>query len=151
MSLSFSAFADPRNAYSHSRSGNYNTWFCILLRPSHTPGMYITLIFMLCSDASFVGIASCVLSGFRVQDLMIIFSDLLRIGNVDGLAWIHWKLKEFWWWHWDDNNLQVVEHGLGHLPFTEKQVITPTGTVFTVGIVVMMSMAKNPSISLWSF
>lgn len=22
---------------------------------------------------------------------------------------------------------QVVEHGLGHLPFTEKQVITPTG------------------------
>ncbi|MBA0693310.1 hypothetical protein Goari_010800 [Gossypium aridum] len=21
----------------------------------------------------------------------------------------------------------VVEHGLGHLPFTEKQVITPTG------------------------
>lgn len=25
------------------------------------------------------------------------------------------------------NNYQVVEHGLGHLPFTEKQVITPTG------------------------
>ncbi|KAF3444548.1 hypothetical protein FNV43_RR14240 [Rhamnella rubrinervis] len=25
----------------------------------------------------------------------------------------------------------VVEHGLGHLPFTEKQVITPTGTVYT--------------------
>lgn len=24
-------------------------------------------------------------------------------------------------------NSQVVEHGLGHLPFTEKQVITPTG------------------------
>jgi uridine kinase len=23
----------------------------------------------------------------------------------------------------------VVEHGLGHLPFTEKQVITPTGTI----------------------
>ena len=22
---------------------------------------------------------------------------------------------------------QVVEHGLGHLPFTEKQVVTPTG------------------------
>jgi hypothetical protein len=22
---------------------------------------------------------------------------------------------------------KVVEHGLGHLPFTEKQVITPTG------------------------
>jgi hypothetical protein len=21
----------------------------------------------------------------------------------------------------------VVEHGLGHLPFTEKQVVTPTG------------------------
>jgi hypothetical protein len=39
--------------------------------------------------------------------------------------------------------MQVVEHGLGHLPFTEKQVITPTGTVFTVGIVVMMAMAKN--------
>jgi uracil phosphoribosyltransferase len=37
----------------------------------------------------------------------------------------------------------VVEHGLGHLPFTEKQVITPTGTVFTVGIVVMMAMAKK--------
>ncbi|MBA0606785.1 hypothetical protein Godav_019202 [Gossypium davidsonii] len=25
----------------------------------------------------------------------------------------------------------VVEHGLGHLPFTEKQVITPTGFVYT--------------------
>ncbi|KAK8705887.1 hypothetical protein V6N13_049473 [Hibiscus sabdariffa] len=25
----------------------------------------------------------------------------------------------------------VVEHGLGHLPFTEKQVITPTGSVYT--------------------
>lgn len=24
---------------------------------------------------------------------------------------------------------QVVEHGLGHLPFTEKQVVTPTGTL----------------------
>lgn len=26
-----------------------------------------------------------------------------------------------------DFNFQVVEHGLGHLPFTEKQVVTPTG------------------------
>lgn len=26
--------------------------------------------------------------------------------------------------------MQVVEHGLGHLPFTEKQVITPTGNFF---------------------
>ncbi|KAL0431570.1 UNVERIFIED_CONTAM: Uridine kinase-like protein 1, chloroplastic [Sesamum radiatum] len=26
---------------------------------------------------------------------------------------------------------QVVEHGLGHLPFTEKQVVTPTGSVYT--------------------
>ncbi|KAE8731492.1 Uridine kinase-like protein 1 [Hibiscus syriacus] len=25
----------------------------------------------------------------------------------------------------------VAEHGLGHLPFTEKQVITPTGSVYT--------------------
>ncbi|KAF5961617.1 hypothetical protein HYC85_002826 [Camellia sinensis] len=25
----------------------------------------------------------------------------------------------------------VVEHGLGHLPFTEKQIITPTGSVYT--------------------
>ncbi|MED6161470.1 Uridine/cytidine kinase UKL1, chloroplastic [Stylosanthes scabra] len=25
----------------------------------------------------------------------------------------------------------VVEHGLGHLPFTEKQVVTPTGSVYT--------------------
>lgn len=25
----------------------------------------------------------------------------------------------------------VVEHGLGHLPFTEKQVITPTGSAYT--------------------
>ncbi|CAN6446992.1 unnamed protein product [Victoria cruziana] len=25
----------------------------------------------------------------------------------------------------------VVEHGLGHLPFTEKQVMTPTGSVYT--------------------
>lgn len=26
-----------------------------------------------------------------------------------------------------DLPFKVVEHGLGHLPFTEKQVITPTG------------------------
>ncbi|KAK4282260.1 hypothetical protein QN277_013657 [Acacia crassicarpa] len=25
----------------------------------------------------------------------------------------------------------VVEHGLGHLPFTEKQVVTPTGSIYT--------------------
>ncbi|XP_028765081.1 uridine kinase-like protein 2, chloroplastic [Neltuma alba] len=25
----------------------------------------------------------------------------------------------------------VLEHGLGHLPFTEKQVITPTGSIYT--------------------
>ncbi|KAL7179468.1 hypothetical protein ACSBR1_042793 [Camellia fascicularis] len=25
----------------------------------------------------------------------------------------------------------VVEHGLGHLPFTEKQVVTPTGSMYT--------------------
>ncbi|PWS22331.1 uracil phosphoribosyltransferase, partial [Enterococcus faecium] len=24
----------------------------------------------------------------------------------------------------------VVEHGLGHLPFTEKQIITPTGSIY---------------------
>ncbi|TYI06889.1 hypothetical protein ES332_A10G190300v1 [Gossypium tomentosum] len=28
-------------------------------------------------------------------------------------------------------NAYVVEHGLGHLPFTEKQVITPTASVYT--------------------
>lgn len=27
------------------------------------------------------------------------------------------------------NVMKVVEHGLGHLPFTEKQVVTPTGTL----------------------
>ncbi|KAL1149365.1 hypothetical protein V6Z11_A10G186000 [Gossypium hirsutum] len=29
------------------------------------------------------------------------------------------------------STFQVVEHGLGHLPFTEKQVITPTASVYT--------------------
>ncbi|KAK4483220.1 hypothetical protein RD792_010402 [Penstemon davidsonii] len=29
------------------------------------------------------------------------------------------------------STFQVVEHGLGHLPFTEKQVVTPTGSVYT--------------------
>ncbi|KAL5718048.1 uridine/cytidine kinase [Ranunculus cassubicifolius] len=29
------------------------------------------------------------------------------------------------------STLQVVEEGLGHLPFTEKQIITPTGHVYT--------------------
>ncbi|CAK7345917.1 unnamed protein product [Dovyalis caffra] len=29
------------------------------------------------------------------------------------------------------STFQVVEHGLGHLPFTEKQVTTPTGSVYT--------------------
>jgi hypothetical protein len=28
---------------------------------------------------------------------------------------------------------KVVEHGLGHLPFTEKQVTTPTGNSFVIG------------------
>jgi len=39
--------------------------------------------------------------------------------------------------------LQVVEHGFSHFPFTEKQIITPTSTVFIVGIVVMMAMTKK--------
>lgn len=30
--------------------------------------------------------------------------------------------------------LQVVEHGLGHLPFTEKQITTPTGMLEVVCI-----------------
>nr|KJB33964.1 hypothetical protein B456_006G041100 [Gossypium raimondii] len=29
------------------------------------------------------------------------------------------------------STFQVVEHGLGHLPFTEKQVITPTASIYT--------------------
>ncbi|KAG8481731.1 hypothetical protein CXB51_026636 [Gossypium anomalum] len=29
------------------------------------------------------------------------------------------------------HSIEVVEHGLGHLPFTEKQVITPTASVYT--------------------
>ncbi|XP_019183214.1 PREDICTED: uridine kinase-like protein 3 [Ipomoea nil] len=33
----------------------------------------------------------------------------------------------------------VVEHGLGHLPFTEKQVITPTGSVYS-GVVFCSSL-----------
>jgi hypothetical protein len=37
----------------------------------------------------------------------------------------------------------VVEHGFSHLFFIEKQVITPTSTVFTIGIVMMMAMAKK--------
>ncbi|KAG2644446.1 hypothetical protein PVAP13_2KG203166 [Panicum virgatum] len=32
--------------------------------------------------------------------------------------------------HVVQSTFQVVEHGLGHLPFTEKQVITPTGSVY---------------------
>jgi hypothetical protein len=40
------------------------------------------------------------------------------------------------------------EHGLSHFPFIEKQVITPTCTIFIVGIIMMMVMEKNPSISL---
>ncbi|CDP16619.1 unnamed protein product [Coffea canephora] len=33
----------------------------------------------------------------------------------------------------------VVEHGLGHLPFTEKQILTPTGSVYT-GVVFCKSL-----------
>nr|GMD54746.1 uridine kinase-like protein 5 isoform X1 [Ipomoea batatas] len=33
----------------------------------------------------------------------------------------------------------VVEHGLGHLPFTEKQVITPTGSVYS-GVIFCSSL-----------
>lgn len=32
---------------------------------------------------------------------------------------------------WD---FKVVEHGLGHLPFTEKQVITPTGNYVILNV-----------------
>lgn len=33
-----------------------------------------------------------------------------------------------------DFDFQVVEHGLGHLPFTEKQVVTPTGVLGIMNI-----------------
>jgi hypothetical protein len=41
---------------------------------------------------------------------------------------------------------KVVEHGLGHLPFTEKQVTTPTGNscvINHVGIVLKYISGKK--------
>jgi hypothetical protein len=47
---------------------------------------------------------------------------------------------------------KVVEHGLGHLPFTEKQVTTPTGNSFVinhVGIVLNIFQVKKHSIQIY--
>lgn len=42
-------------------------------------------------------------------------------------------------------NLQVVEHGLGHLPFTEKQVVTPTGMYMRGSIFLILdSSSRSP-------
>ena len=38
---------------------------------------------------------------------------------------------------------QVVEHGLGHLPFTEKQVITPTGEL-SICLITMLTLFLLP-------
>ncbi|KAL0331864.1 UNVERIFIED_CONTAM: Uridine kinase-like protein 2, chloroplastic [Sesamum calycinum] len=50
----------------------------------------------------------------------------------------------------------VVEHGLGHLPFTEKQIVTPTGSVYTgvdfckncVGYLLLEGNSANQAIEL---
>jgi hypothetical protein len=57
-----------------------------------------------------------------------------------------------------DHGHQVVEHGLGHLPFTEKQVVTPTGNHLSLHSVlavyyfdvhiILYSMGNN--ITLWT-
>ncbi|KAK4360789.1 hypothetical protein RND71_019741 [Anisodus tanguticus] len=39
----------------------------------------------------------------------------------------------------------VVEHGLGHLPFTEKQIITPTGSVYS-GVVSVSACVESLSL-----
>lgn len=41
-----------------------------------------------------------------------------------------------------------MEHGLGHLPFTEKQVVTPTGVL---GHVLLNSVGCSPMYSLYGF
>ena len=63
----------------------------------------------------------------------VFYSDrLIRlVGLSNVLKWLyrvpsHMSLYIVWLFSYI---YQVVEHGLGHLPFTEKQVITPTGRV----------------------
>jgi len=49
-----------------------------------------------------------------------------------------------------DIDYQVVEHGLGHLPFTEKQVVTPTGNHhLSLSSVLSVFMFITPSLILW--
>jgi hypothetical protein len=44
---------------------------------------------------------------------------------------------------------QVVEHGLGHLPFTEKQVITPTG-ILQVAPYILLPLSSSPYLFMLS-
>jgi hypothetical protein len=45
----------------------------------------------------------------------------------------------------------ATEHGFDHLLFIEKKIITPIGTIFIVGIIMIWQWQKNPSISICSF
>ncbi|XP_057996673.1 uridine/cytidine kinase UKL1, chloroplastic isoform X2 [Hevea brasiliensis] len=57
-------------------------------------------------------------STFQIRGMHTLIRDK-EISKHDFVFYLDWLIR------------LVVEHGLGHLPFTEKQVITPTGSVYT--------------------
>lgn len=71
------------------------------------------------------------------HDLCKIFSNLYVINSTFQIRGMHTLIRDSQiskhdFIFYSDRLIRlVVEHGLGHLPFTEKQVITPTGSVYT--------------------
>ncbi|GKA87973.1 uridine kinase-like protein 4 [Tanacetum coccineum] len=71
------------------------------------------------------------------HDLCKIYPNLYVIQSTFQIRGMHTLIRDFqttqddFTFHADRLIRMVVEHGLGHLPFTEKQVTTPTGSVYT--------------------
>ncbi|PWA82616.1 uridine kinase-like protein [Artemisia annua] len=71
------------------------------------------------------------------HDLCKIYPNLYVIQSTFQIRAMHTLIRDFqttqddFTFHADRLIRMVVEHGLGHLPFTEKQVTTPTGSVYT--------------------
>ena len=105
----FCSCADTGYAYPHTWFSNNKAWFCFLCWLVNSFGMYLVI--------------------WARTNLIYIFflwEQLFMCLNV----WLSPRILNF---------DQVVEHGLGHLPFTEKQVITPTGKLMLIGNTVSLS------------
>ncbi|XP_031260132.1 uridine kinase-like protein 5 isoform X2 [Pistacia vera] len=89
------------------------------------------------NDVAIDLIVQHILTKLGQHDLCKIYSNVFVIFSTFQLRGMHTlirdaKTKKHDFVFYADRLIRlVVEHGLGHLPFTEKQVITPTGSVYT--------------------